>query len=204
MRHDVIASFSGKPEGILHEAYLSTIENAPQAHARLSRAHENKGGTCSDQRAQSEGQGTARGLSGSGAPATTNSPLADTRAKSAGVSRAARTLTRGADFEVVLQAGSRFASRNFVVRAHLNACTHARLGIIAGRKAASRAVDRNRARRLIREVFRSALERLGPYDVTVQLRGDLRSESNGRVREELGKLLESVVRLAPGSQSVRQ
>lgn len=106
-------------------------------------------------------------------------------------------MRRRADFEAVLQSGRRFASRNFVLRAHLNACPHARLGIIAGKKAASRAVDRNRARRLIREAFRTAHGRLGPYDLTIQLRGDLRGESNGRVREELGKLLESVARLAP-------
>jgi ribonuclease P protein component len=105
----------------------------------------------------------------------------------------------------VLRSGSRFASRNFVLRANLNACTHARLGIIAGRKVAARAVDRNRARRLIREAFRAALAHLGPYDVTVQLRGDLRSESNGDVRAELDKLLESAARLSPPEpQPVRQ
>ena len=105
----------------------------------------------------------------------------------------------------MLRSGSRFASRNFVLRAQLNACAHARLGIIAGRKVANRAVDRNRARRLIREAFRGALSRLGPYDLTVQLRGDLRTESNARVRAELDKLLEAVARLAPSeSQPVRQ
>jgi ribonuclease P protein component len=84
-----------------------------------------------------------------------------------------------------------------VLRARLNECAHARLGIIAGRKVATRAVDRNRARRLIREAFRGTMVHLGPYDVTVQLRGDLRTETNSRVRAELEKLLESVARLAP-------
>ena len=126
-------------------------------------------------------------------------------AQLANVPRAARTLRRPTDFEAVLRSGSRFASRNFVLRAHLNVCAHARLGIIAGRKVARRAVDRNRARRLIREAFRGALSRLGPYDLTVQLRGDLRKESNARVRAELEQLLEAVARLAPSeSQSVRQ
>jgi len=114
-------------------------------------------------------------------------------------------LRQAADFEAVLRSGSRFASRNFVLRAHLNACTHARLGIIAGKKVAARAVDRNRARRLIREAFRSVLAHLGPYDVTVQLRSDLRNESHGQVRAELDKLLESVARLAlRESQPFRQ
>jgi ribonuclease P protein component len=113
------------------------------------------------------------------------------------IPRAALTLRRPLEFEAVLRSGSRFASRNFVVRANLNSGSHARLGIIAGRKVAPRAVDRNRARRLIREVFRGALGKLGPYDLTVQLRGNLRGERNENVRKELEKLLESVVRLAP-------
>jgi ribonuclease P protein component len=142
-------------------------------------------------------------LSESSASRDPNIPQAG--AQGASVPRAARTLRRRTDFEAVLRSGSRFASRNFVLRAHLNACAHARLGIIAGKKVATRAVDRNRARRLIREAFRGALSRLGPYDVTVQLRGDLRSESNARVRAELDNLLETVARLAPTeSQSVRQ
>jgi ribonuclease P protein component len=117
----------------------------------------------------------------------------------------ARTLRARADFEAVLRSGSRLATRNFVLRARPNDYAHARLGIIAGRKVAARAVDRNRARRLIREAFRSALFRLGPYDVTIQLRGDLRGELNGGVREELEKLLESLSRLAPPeTQPVRQ
>jgi len=102
-----------------------------------------------------------------------------------------------ADFEAVLRSGSRFATRNFVLRAQVNGYTHARLGIIAGKKAAPRAVDRNRGKRLIREAFRAARSSLGSYDVTIQLRSDLRRELNGAVREELETLLESVARLTP-------
>lgn len=105
-------------------------------------------------------------------------------------------LRQRADFEAVLRSGSRVASRNFVLRAHPNAVAYGRLGIIAGRKVAPRSVDRNRAKRLIREAFRTALASLGPYDVTIQLRGDLRRELNNSVREELAKLLGSVARRA--------
>lgn len=87
--------------------------------------------------------------------------------------------------------GWRIASRNFVLRAGPNAISHARLGIIAGKKAAPRAVDRNRARRLIRNAFRAASASLGSYDVTIQIRADLRSELNESMRAELAKLLES-------------
>ncbi len=98
------------------------------------------------------------------------------------------------DFEAVLSAGCRLTSPHFVLRAHPNAGPHARLGIIAGKKAAPRAVDRNRAKRLIREVFRTVAANIGAYDVAIQLRSNLRSELNAALREELGRLLESFTR----------
>lgn len=92
----------------------------------------------------------------------------------------------------MLSTGWRLASRNFVLRAGPNKLLHARLGIIAGKKVAARAVDRNRAKRLIREAFRAAAGILGPYDITLQIRSDLRGELNDSVRAELAKLLESL------------
>ena len=99
-----------------------------------------------------------------------------------------------ADFEALLRSGARFTSRNFVVRAGRNGLPHARLGIIAGKKAAPRAIDRNRAKRLIREVFRTAAADLASLDIAVQLRTDLRAELNRTVRGELAELLETLVR----------
>lgn len=102
-------------------------------------------------------------------------------------------LRQPTDFEAVLRTGWRLASRSFVLRAGPNEALQARLGIIAGKKVAARAVDRNRARRLIREAFRAVAPMLGAYDVTIQIRSDLRSELNENVRAELAKLLQSLV-----------
>jgi ribonuclease P protein component len=121
--------------------------------------------------------------------------------------RRPHVLRQRADFEAVLGTGWRLASRNFVLRAGPNKLSHARLGIIAGKKVAARAVDRNRARRLIREAFRAASAILGPHDVTIQIRSDLRSELNESVRAELAKLLESLAlrtTRAPEQQPDRQ
>ena len=107
-------------------------------------------------------------------------------------SRRGHVLRQRADFQAVLSTGWRLASRNFVLRAGPNKLVHARLGIIAGKKVAARAVDRNRAKRLIREAFRAAAANLGPYDVTLQIRTNLRGELNETVRAELAKLLESL------------
>jgi ribonuclease P protein component len=93
------------------------------------------------------------------------------------------------------------------LRAGPNEFSQARLGIIAAKKVAARSVDRNRAKRLIREAFRSAAPNLGAYDITIQIRSDLRSELNQNVRAELAKLLHTVVlRTAESSeqQSHRQ
>jgi ribonuclease P protein component len=114
--------------------------------------------------------------------------------------RALAVLRKRLEFESLLRDGSRTASGNFVVRALPNAAEHARLGIIAGRKAAARAVDRNRGKRLVREVFRSA--DLGAHDVAVQLRNDLRAHTNEVLRSELLKLMKAAVRQC-GRQTVQ-
>jgi ribonuclease P protein component len=79
------------------------------------------------------------------------------------------------------------------MRARANGTQQARLGIIAGRKAALRAVDRNRGKRLIREAFRTC-SAFTAYDITVQLRSDLRNVANAVVRAELRGLIDSLAR----------
>ena len=107
-------------------------------------------------------------------------------------------LRRPAQFEAVLRSGVRVSTRNFVARALSSegdaTIEMPRLGMIAGRKAASRAVDRNRAKRLIRETFRANASAFAAYDVAIQLRSDLRSENNEAVRAELKGLLASLAR----------
>jgi len=102
-------------------------------------------------------------------------------------------LRERSEFEAVLRSALRVTSRNFVMRARANGTQHARLGIIAGRKVASRAVDRNRGKRLIREAFRTCPAFTG-YDITVQLGSDLRSLANAAVRAELRGLIDSLAR----------
>jgi ribonuclease P protein component len=106
----------------------------------------------------------------------------------------AGVLRQPGEFEAVLRSGVRVSTRNFVARALANDAVMPRLGMIAGKKAAARAVDRNRVKRLIREVFRAACPAIGAYDVTIQLRSDLRSQHNSSVRAELENLLDSLLR----------
>ena len=103
-------------------------------------------------------------------------------------------LRQPGEFEAVLRSGVRVSTRNFVARALANDLVRARLGMMAGKKSAPRAVDRNRAKRLIREVFRVVCPAIGAFDVTIQLRSDLRSQHNSSIRAELQDLLDSLVR----------
>jgi ribonuclease P protein component len=60
-----------------------------------------------------------------------------------------------------------------------------RLGVIAGRHAWRRAVDRNRFRRLARETFRLLQHRLQARDYIVRARSPQRGEPNGGEIEKL-------------------
>jgi ribonuclease P protein component len=99
-------------------------------------------------------------------------------------------LTRPAQFEAVLAGSRRSGSRCFLARALENSLGSARLGLIVGKKAAPRAVDRNRVKRLARLVYRRLATELGSLDVVVQLR----SSPRGRDNAELFKELERVMR----------
>lgn len=85
----------------------------------------------------------------------------------------------------MLARGRVLTGRSVVVRVRPNGLASARLGIIAARRAIPRAVDRNRGKRLVREVFRAAQRRLAPLDVVVQLRGVVPRQGGAPFRQEL-------------------
>ena len=113
-------------------------------------------------------------------------------------------MRRAAEFERVLAHARRTSSRNFNAWALPNGGTEARLGIIAGRKAAPRAVDRNRGKRLVREWFRSAAPALAGLDVIVQLRTPLRESDNETLRAELRHFLNKMQAAGAGQSNGQQ
>lgn len=88
----------------------------------------------------------------------------------------------------MLADGRRFFGKRFHVQARPNGAAGARLGIIAGRKTVARAVDRNRSKRLIREMFRSVRGALGSVDVIVLCRQPIPRGENAAARSELERL----------------
>ncbi len=74
----------------------------------------------------------------------------------------------------------------------------ARLGLAISRKAARRAVDRNRIKRLVRETFRHHRAELGAMDLVVVARAGIAELSAARLRTQL---LRHWRRLAPCKDS---
>ena len=103
-------------------------------------------------------------------------------------------LTRAAEYRALLTAESRLSGTSFWLRASSNLLPQARLGLIASRKAARRAVDRNRGKRLAREAFRALAAHLPAVDFVVQLKNDLRNAGNGELRKELDRLMRETAR----------
>ena len=98
-------------------------------------------------------------------------------------------LRRRREFEAVLASPRKaIVSPLFVVRLLARPDGPARLGIVASRKALARAVDRNCAKRLVREAFRGTQGELPAADIVVQVRGALASATRAQARAELAAI----------------
>jgi len=64
--------------------------------------------------------------------------------------------------------------------------------MVAGRRAAARAVDRSFAKRLVRDRFRHNRDRLAGFDILVRLRRRLARTESAAARDELSALFSRV------------
>jgi ribonuclease P protein component len=102
----------------------------------------------------------------------------------------ARRLRQKAQFEGLLQHGSRRSVDGYTFYVQRRASGGARLGMLVSRRHSPRAVERNRIKRCIREAFRLEQERLGPLDVLVRPPYGARPSAGmiARLREIFGRL----------------
>jgi ribonuclease P protein component len=158
-----------------HQAYLPTVENAPRAPPRLSRA-----------------QPHARRSQGLAQPA--GSRPAPPRVVAAAGKRfgldAERRLGRRGEFERLLREGARRSLAGYTFYLARRGGGKPRLGILVTRKHAAAAIERNRIKRCIREAFRLEQEALGPVDLLVRPPYNVRPSAQmiTRLRELLAGL----------------
>ena len=108
-----------------------------------------------------------------------------------GLPKSHRLLTRP-EFGRVLDGQCRASDEFFTVYGLPNDRPHARLGMVVGKRYASRSVDRNRLKRDIREAFRLYSEALTGLDIVVFTKAGAASQPNPRLQQLLTKLLERV------------
>lgn len=164
-----------------HEKDLPTQQYQEGANARFQATHENEG---RDQRPEAQkGQG-AEALDRLGPldPAVYGSGMGDFS-----LSKNERLLSRP-DFVNVNQLGKRQQSRHFIVKVVRNGLEYTRLGVTASKRTGS-AVQRNRAKRLMREFFRLHKARFPQgYDVVIIAKKEASSLTLSKVDEELEEL----------------
>jgi ribonuclease P protein component len=107
-------------------------------------------------------------------------------------------LSGAGDFERVYRVGNRYHGNFLTAFVLPNSLTHHRLGITASRKALGKAVDRNRAKRLLRETFRVTKTRLDllqqRYDWVLNARRSLLYPDSWKRVEEFEKIIASVAK----------
>ena len=112
--------------------------------------------------------------------------------------RASRLL-EASGYEAALAGKPVAVRRHFSVFVRSNALERSRIGIIVSRKVAPRAVDRNRIKRLVREMFRHDRRRLGNNDLVVMARRCPPRAGWGGAREELAAVFAQLARQAERS-----
>src|SRR5204862_7893965 len=107
-------------------------------------------------------------------------------------------LSARAEFQKVYAEGQRYDGRLMAAFLRKNEFGYHRLGLTASTKAVGKSVDRNRARRLLREVFRRSGNELNGlrqcYDWVVNARRSLLNSSEELRFREFRKIVEQVAR----------
>lgn len=102
------------------------------------------------------------------------------------------------DFEKVYRTGKRYEGNFLTAFVLPNSLTQHRLGITASRKALGKAVNRNRAKRLLRETFRVTRPRLNllqqKYDWVLNARRTLLYPESQKRLVEFEKIIASVAK----------
>ena len=116
--------------------------------------------------------------------------------------RPSQRIRRRGDFDKVYRAGRRLDAGEFLIHFHANECGCDRLGLSVARKRVGNAIRRNRAKRIIRELFRSCPDRITgkeddaaggkAVDMIVSPKPSMLTASSDRLRRSWRKALASI------------
>jgi ribonuclease P protein component len=100
-------------------------------------------------------------------------------------------LRRPAEFKLALRSGRRTRGVWFTLATSASTTGRGRLGVIVPRRLVAKAVQRNRLKRIVRDVFRRISPPLPAVDVVIQMHAAPPVRGGSRaLREELIRLLE--------------
>lgn len=92
-------------------------------------------------------------------------------------------------FTAVLKTGEKQAGPYFAIFRKSNGLVQSRLGLIVGKKALRRAIERNRVKRVLRESFRLQQTQLSGLDLVVIVYPDIRKLSKSELRQCIDRRL---------------
>ena len=108
-----------------------------------------------------------------------------------GFSRSRRLLTKR-DYNHVFKQAKKIVTREFVILYVNNSCGYSRLGLALSKKSISKAHDRNKVRRVLRETFRTN-QQLPSVDVVVLARQAVKNIQPSTLFHSVSKLWDKLV-----------
>ena len=161
-----------------HEAHVPTLEDPPRTHARLSRPHEDRRRPQGALGASRQGPRAALRLTQS-RPGATHLARGERRHRLTGVGT----------FDALFARGRRTQGRWIELVVAPAERAPGRAGLVVGRKALARAVDRNYLKRRVREALRSARPAIADYDLIVRLKRPAPGPELAQAAAEAGRLI---------------